>query len=52
VLLTIVGRVGDIAVFNDDCIPGGSANRFPGADNRNAVKSAIGDRMSRITDVF
>ena len=50
-LLTIVGGVGDIAVFNDDSIPGGSANRFPGADNRNAVKGAVGDGMSRITDI-
>jgi hypothetical protein len=38
VLLTIVGGVGDIPVFNDASIPGGSANRFLGADNRNAAK--------------
>jgi hypothetical protein len=51
VLLTIVGGVGDIAVFNDDSIPGGSANCFSRADNRNAVKSAISNGVSRITDV-
>ena len=51
VLLTIVSCVGDIAVLDDDPIPGGSANCFPGADNRNAVKGAISNGMSRITDI-